>query len=247
MSLESFLPEEKPATLNGKPVNCKPVTLRQTIRVAALADRIKDDINKSRAELAVEAASGNLPNLVVDVVSSLVGQIDLDDPNPELKGNALIVCRELGALVGVSPDDVADASLDELHDTALKMWEVNKAGPFGRKMVDTIATFTPMIAVMAEAMAAGFSLEFTKALRPGGIPDGGMTGLSSHLPGTSDGPTDTFLMDYPSDESSSLSQVADTTEESSKLLMQAEESPAEENQAGGSPEVSPWAGNQPAE
>jgi hypothetical protein len=236
MSLDSFIPEERPATLNGKAVMCKPLTLRQYIRLAALADRIKGDISKTREQLAVEAASGNLPGMIVNVVSSLVGQIDLDDADASLKGNALLVCRELGAIVGVTAEDVADADLNELYDTAVAMWEVNKAGPFGKKMGATIATFQPMITVMAEAMAAGFQLEFMKGLRPGGTDDGGMIGLSSPSLETFNGPRDTFLTGYPAGESLSLQQAPLITDESEMPLTKQPEAEPEPEPTAESPD-----------
>lgn len=213
MSLDSYLPRSVKFQMGGKEYEAQPLSVRQTARLAALADRLKGDIGFTREGLAASLLTPDgIASLVKSVFKSAVGGVDLDSPpDAPLTGNAKLICQELGALFGLTAEQMADVNIDDVYEAAKAMWEVNKTGPFATKLTTITETFLPMMTVAREAVAAGFQMEFMTALRRGGITDGGMIGSSSPLSGSLNGPNDTFWTNYPSEESLSLPLASDST------------------------------------
>lgn len=205
----------EPTLINGKTAVIKAVTLKQLFRLMALVDKVRSDLGISADQLkAIKLNKEGVKDFISKIVEVCVGTIDFDKEDTALTGTAALVCRELGALVGISADDVADATLDELTGVVDKFWEANAAGPFGAKVRSIIAKLAPTMILAKEVVMMGFQKELIRVLPNGGMNNGGATGYSSPLQTSSDGPNRTSPTTLPPEASLTGSEASATTPES---------------------------------
>lgn len=234
-------------TLNGKETTIKKLTLREVMRLAALADKVRGDLKLTRADLAdMKISAEGLSSLISKLIQKCVGEVDFDTDTLELQGTALLLCRELGRLVGVSADDVADATMDEIVEVVTAFWEANSSGPFGQKAKvklrelkaktkAIIGDFEGQLRGVGDLMTLVLRRELMQVLQRGGTEDGGTTTSSSPSSETSDGQTPTSSMDSTPNESSSSSPASDTSDDTS-LPPQSIVETAEERQTSTEPD-----------
>lgn len=202
-------------TLGNEKVTPKAVTLRQLFRLLALTDKVKDDLGLTQEDFkSVVPDAKGLAALIGHVVEVCVGQVDFSKPETELSPTAQLVLTELGRLVGVSADTVADAPIDELYAVTEAFWEANASGPLGQRIRSTIEGLGPVIQLAKDVTMMGFQKELIKVSRVGGTSVGGMTGSSSPSSESSSGDMQPSTMTSPPEKSSSTTPVSAITEDS---------------------------------
>jgi hypothetical protein len=167
----------------------------------------------TRADLEKTKLDGEgLAELVGSIVTTCVGQVDFSQEVTALSPTAKLVLGELGSLVGVTADQMADAPLDELHNAVLAFWGANANGPLGTKVRGIIAGLAPMVGLAQDVVMTGFQKEFIKVLHVGGTPTGGGTGSSPQSSKRPSGQSATFSTAAQHDPSLNLPPASDTME-----------------------------------
>lgn len=182
-----------PVTLaGGREIVPAELTVRQAMRLGKAIEGLRAELGVSRAHLAGGLVSPKgASQVLVKLLAGAVALVDLDaEAWPKATADFL---REVGAIWGLSPDEVADLTLGDASELAAATWEANAQGPLGQRLgamkAGITASFGPSLTTMVEA----FTLRMTSALmgapQLGGTVDGGTTPSSSPSPTPSDGET----------------------------------------------------------
>lgn len=189
MSLEQLANGNKRIELELESIKCvvRPLSTRNLLRLLSVVDRLRSDMKLTREDLEqVKLNAAGITDLFQRIFAACVGSTDLSKPG-EVNKNAQLLFNELALVLECKPEDLLDATVDDLSVVVEKFYEVNSSGPLGVKIRSTTAGLAPTLKLAKEVATAAIQSALIKVLQSGGTTDGGQTGFSTPSTESSDG------------------------------------------------------------